>query len=504
MELVTGYKGYEHVTAEQLAELQAGIVGSDGIRLNVGEKMRAAAVNSNTIRIFDGTALVYGRQCTIDPGSHEDILIDNGTPGYRRNDLVVFHYIKDVATGIEDVRLKVLKGVTGQTATDPEANNRNLRDGVTESEIPFVRVRLSGLSIEGIDQLFPVITTNDEAENRIQEMEKSPLLLYHAVCSNGAAVAAKVITVAGLVLRSGVKIAVKFTNGITADNATLNVNNSGAKPIYYKGAALATGHITSGAYVILYYDGSRWNVIGDLSSKQISDFLKAVSDQDKVIKKQDETIANLSKTVEKKQESLLKNSIASAKVKNLNTITTPGYYWLNCDGISFTPKTTGVGWLEVIATESDLRMQRYTERSTGNIYVRTYSNLTWYDWKLETDPIQKSFDKLKTDTEKSLTDMGKDVTKVKDDIVALKDADKKKQDSLMKDAPTGTFNNVTKAGHYWIDPDKTSGWPIKKFGILEVSCPSNALAVQRFTTWDDIEVYVRLWVGGAWSAWRKI
>ena len=46
LELVTGYWGQQHVTAEQDADLNSGIIGSEPCILNVGEKMRAEVVTA--------------------------------------------------------------------------------------------------------------------------------------------------------------------------------------------------------------------------------------------------------------------------------------------------------------------------------------------------------------------------------------------------------------------------------------------------------------------------
>lgn len=153
LELVTGYWGQQHVTAEQDADLNAGIIGREPCILRVGENMRAEAVTANKVRIFDGIFVGYGRVCAIDEGAYEDVEIENGTAGLLRNDMIVIKYVKDEATGIEGVSLAVLKGQTGETATDPTPNNQDIRAGAFESEMPLYRVRLNGLAIEAVERI---------------------------------------------------------------------------------------------------------------------------------------------------------------------------------------------------------------------------------------------------------------------------------------------------------------------------------------------------------------
>lgn len=162
LELVTGYWGMEHVTAEQDADLNAGIIGSDNYVLNIGEKMRAEAVSANKVRIFDGIFMAYGRQCILGDGEYEDVTIENGTPGLLRNDMIVVKYKKDEESGKENATFAVLKGETGSVAKDPAPNRQDIRSGAFESEVPMYRVKINGLAIEKIEPLYSIPMTNDD------------------------------------------------------------------------------------------------------------------------------------------------------------------------------------------------------------------------------------------------------------------------------------------------------------------------------------------------------
>lgn len=170
LELVTGYWGMEHVTAEQDADLNAGIIGSGNYVLNIGEKMRAEAVSANQVRIFDGIFMAYGRQCMLGDGEYEDITIENGTPGLMRNDMIVVKYKKDEESGKENATFAVLKGETGSVAKDPVPNRQDIRSGAFESEVPMYRVKINGLAIEKIEALFGIPMTNDDLSYRISDL----------------------------------------------------------------------------------------------------------------------------------------------------------------------------------------------------------------------------------------------------------------------------------------------------------------------------------------------
>ena len=87
---------------------------------------------------------------------------------------------------------------------------------------------------------------------------------HYGACSTAAGTAAKTVTLSGFVLATGAEITVKFSSTNTAANPTLNVNNTGAKGIRYLGAAVAAGYLAAGRIYRLLYDGSYWNIVGDI------------------------------------------------------------------------------------------------------------------------------------------------------------------------------------------------------------------------------------------------
>ena len=171
LELVTGYWGIEHVTAEQDADLNAGIIGSGNYVLNIGEKMRAEAVSANQVRIFDGVFMAYGRQCILGDGEYEDVTIENGTPGLLRNDMIVVKYKKDEESGKENATFAVLKGETGSVVKDPVPNRQDIRSGAFESEVPMYRVKINGLAIEKIEPLYSIPMTNDDLSKKASDLD---------------------------------------------------------------------------------------------------------------------------------------------------------------------------------------------------------------------------------------------------------------------------------------------------------------------------------------------
>ncbi len=75
----------------------------------------------------------------------------------------------------------------------------------------------------------------------------------YGTCSTAAATAAKVVTLASYALTVNGIVAVKFDNDVPA-NATMNINNRGAKAIYYQGSAITDGVIKAGDVATFIYN----------------------------------------------------------------------------------------------------------------------------------------------------------------------------------------------------------------------------------------------------------
>lgn len=88
-----------------------------------------------------------------------------------------------------------------------------------------------------------------------------------AVCETAGSTAAKTVAAPdGFSLSVSATVIVTFQNAITVAGATLAVGDAAAKPIFYRGAALAANMVKAGAQLILRYDGTNFNVIGDLDT----------------------------------------------------------------------------------------------------------------------------------------------------------------------------------------------------------------------------------------------
>ena len=106
-----------------------------------------------------------------------------------------------------------------------------------------------------LNKIQPLATTGDMA-----------VLGYgYGVCSTAGATAAKTVSITNTVLTPGGIIAVLFQNAFTASSPTLAVNGSAAKAIKLYGNAMPMGKVHANTILVMYYDGTQFNVIGILS-----------------------------------------------------------------------------------------------------------------------------------------------------------------------------------------------------------------------------------------------
>ena len=151
MNIVTGYKGQPHVTAQQDRNKNRGIFGSDSYRLLVGSNMAATIVSANEITIADGVVCVQGCIGEIPAGTSESLTIENGAQGMQRLDRIVVRYTKDGSTGVEDMTLRVIKGTpAASNPALPAYTSGSIANGDAVVEVPLYTVTINGLAITSV------------------------------------------------------------------------------------------------------------------------------------------------------------------------------------------------------------------------------------------------------------------------------------------------------------------------------------------------------------------
>ena len=144
-----------HIYAEDDAAIYQPIIGSDRV-LDIGEKFKAEVINSNTVRVYNGVVVIGGHVARIVPGDYQDMTIENGTAGKKRNDLIVARFMTTGNAGTDDYTLAVVKGAAGDTAADPSRVQGDLYNGAKQRELALWRVKLDGVNITDVERVAPV------------------------------------------------------------------------------------------------------------------------------------------------------------------------------------------------------------------------------------------------------------------------------------------------------------------------------------------------------------
>lgn len=153
-----GYAGGPHITEKQSGLANQAIIGEADYVLEGGQNAKAQVLTNNSIRIFDAVYSIQGRRDVIAANDYADVTIANGSQGMNRNDIIVRRYRKNSSSEIESTEYAVIKGTpsTG-AATDPSVTVGDIRTGAVLHEMKLYRVRLEGLNIVSVDQLFTVL-----------------------------------------------------------------------------------------------------------------------------------------------------------------------------------------------------------------------------------------------------------------------------------------------------------------------------------------------------------
>lgn len=133
----------------------------------------------------------------------------------------------------------------------------------------------NGGSSTPVEETDPVFTaspassiTNENITSWNNKLDK--LNTYYGTSSTAASTSTKVVTCSGYALTTGNRIAVKFSNRNTATSVYLNVNSTGAKQVYFRGAPIKAGFWDDGCVLDFVYDGTFYQVVGGVTRSKIT------------------------------------------------------------------------------------------------------------------------------------------------------------------------------------------------------------------------------------------
>lgn len=174
MELVTGFKGEAHISAENWADLNRGLAGDGSYVLPVGEKFRAELVTNNLLKIYDGCGIFQGRQVVIPAGQSDEITIENGSQGEKRIDIVGVRYVKDESSKIETTESVYVKGTPAESdPVAPTLEEGNIRAGDLAATWALYQLELDGLNAVSVTPLFETLRSGAEVAEELEALNSN-------------------------------------------------------------------------------------------------------------------------------------------------------------------------------------------------------------------------------------------------------------------------------------------------------------------------------------------
>lgn len=264
MDIITGYVGSPHVTAEQDRDINIGIFGAESYVLRTGSQLKAEVSSNNEIKIRDGVIMHQGCAASIKKNTYDSLTIVNGSQGMKRIDLVVARYSRNQSTKVESLTLKVIQGtpVTG-TPSAPGYTTGDIQAGDLVADMPLYQVVINGLNITAVKQVFNTVDTVAELNGKSYELIKVSDNRYVKKYADGRFEAYGHVAITDLVFAnqigtSGVYYA-QYQNlniGITAktiSSVQCTANNSG---VVWTGNASVSGIAMKGT-ILQYGSTSR-------------------------------------------------------------------------------------------------------------------------------------------------------------------------------------------------------------------------------------------------------
>ena len=269
MEIITGYTGKPHVTAEQDRDVNEGIFDTGSFVLKTGSQLAAELVSNNEIKVRDGVLVIQGCTAVIKKNTYDPVTIANGSQGMKRIDLIVARYNKNEETKIEEVMLKVIQGTpNASTAAVPTYKTGDIQSGDLVADMPLYKVTLDGLNVTSVDKMFTVIPTLPELSSNLTKtnnvLENRKPIFIDSTAQGTANLDTNSF------LKSGVTYAfiVIVSSNISSESykqeiaCALNNVNMGNNGNYYKLVSTFTGKCSKGdkLHITSYKNGGTWTL----------------------------------------------------------------------------------------------------------------------------------------------------------------------------------------------------------------------------------------------------
>lgn len=269
MEIITGYTGKPHVTAEQDRDVNEGIFDTGSFVLKTGSQLAAELVSNNEIKVRDGVLVIQGCTAVIKKNTYDPVTIANGSQGMKRIDLIVARYNKNEETKIEEVTLKVIQGTpNASTAAVPTYKTGDIQSGDLVADMPLYKVTLDGLNVTSVDKMFTVIPTLPELSSNLSKANtvlenRKPIFIdstaQGTVNWDTNNFLKSGVTYVFIVIVSSALNSESYKQEISCALNSVNMGNNGN---YYKLTSIFMGKCSKGdkLHITSYKNGGTWTL----------------------------------------------------------------------------------------------------------------------------------------------------------------------------------------------------------------------------------------------------
>lgn len=150
-----------HVFAEDDAAIYGAILGDGDMVLPYGDAFALSIQSYNTVRVSSGLLAMQGHIGIIEKDDYQDIVLDNGSSGVSRTDLIVAQFTTTGMHGTDEFKLVAITGTPGSTNA-PAYTAEDLNNGGKLRQFPIAKVTITSLSVTAVESLNTTMMTMRE------------------------------------------------------------------------------------------------------------------------------------------------------------------------------------------------------------------------------------------------------------------------------------------------------------------------------------------------------
>ena len=140
--------------------------------------------------------------------------------------------------------------------------NVKLKDKDNNYLFPYTRAD----QVEGIENINVYSSTKLQSARSIdgKNFDGTSSISHYALCTTSSSTTEKTVIIENFNIKEGSRVEIKFQNGNTVTNPTLNINGLGTYPIQCQGSNVSSSLIVPNYPYTLIFTGTAWDITGGI------------------------------------------------------------------------------------------------------------------------------------------------------------------------------------------------------------------------------------------------